>query len=533
MRTILRNAKIWLGGDQFASAVLFDSSQILTVGTDADVEAQRQNDDQIIDGQGRLVLPGLCDTHLHCYNKGCTLQNIDLQDVSSIEEIVSRSRDYIQAHPDSSVIHGRGWNHDYFAEGRILNRADLDRISTRVPVVLTRACGHIACVNTCALQQLGFTGAIVQPEDGQIDVDEQGCPTGIFRENAMLLLKPLDPPLTVTQIKERLALALDAAARAGLTTVHSNDITSENLDLMLEAYRQLRAEDRMPVRVVLQCTLTDPESLMRYLEIKEQTPSDEVLVFGPLKLLTDGSLGARTAWMRQPYADDSSTRGIATMTRAQLDELVSLAHAHGLQCVCHAIGDAAIEMVLDTFENVNRTSPDNPLRHGIVHCQITDSALIDRFASTHTAALVQPIFLHYDQHIVAQRVGTELAQTSYAFRSLAERGVAVSFGTDCPVEDLNPFANLYCAVTRKDLHHPEASGYRPEEAFSLEAALRCMTETAAWQSFEEGRTGVIRVGALPDFTICDQDVFALAPQKLKDVRSWMTICQGKIQWQAE
>lgn len=172
MRTILRNAKIWLGGDQFASAVLFDSSQILTVGTDADVEAQRQNDDQIIDGQGRLVLPGLCDTHLHCYNKGCTLQNIDLQDVSSIEEIVSRSRDYIQAHPDSSVVHGRGWNHDYFAEGRILNRADLDRISTRVPVVLTRACGHIACVNTCALQQLGFTGAIVQPEDGQIDVDE-------------------------------------------------------------------------------------------------------------------------------------------------------------------------------------------------------------------------------------------------------------------------------------------------------------------------------------------------------------------------
>lgn len=139
------------------------------------------------------------------------------------------------------MIHGRGWNHDYFAEDRILNRADLDRISTRIPVVLTRACGHIACVNTCALQRLGFTGTIVQPEDGQIDVDEQGCPTGIFRENAMLLLKPLDPPLTVTQIKERLALALDAAARAGLTTVHSNDVTSENLDLMLEAYRQLRA----------------------------------------------------------------------------------------------------------------------------------------------------------------------------------------------------------------------------------------------------------------------------------------------------
>ena len=184
----------------------------------------------------------------------------------------------------------------------------------------------MACVNTCALQRLGFTGAIVQPQDGQIDVDEQGCPTGIFRENAMLLLKPLDPPLTVDQIKERLALALDAAARAGLTTVHSNDITSENLDLMLEAYRQLRAEDRMPVRVVLQCTLTDPESLMRYLEIRKQTPPDEVLVFGPLKLLTDGSLGARTAWMRQPYADDPSTRGIATMTRVQLDALVSLAH---------------------------------------------------------------------------------------------------------------------------------------------------------------------------------------------------------------
>ena len=131
MRTILRNAKIWLGGDQFASAVLFDSSQILAVGTDAQVKARCQKSDQVIDVQGRLVLPGLCDTHLHCYNKGCTLQNIDLQDVSSIEEIVSRSRDYILAHPDFSVIHGRGWNHDYFAEGRILNRADLDHGSRR------------------------------------------------------------------------------------------------------------------------------------------------------------------------------------------------------------------------------------------------------------------------------------------------------------------------------------------------------------------------------------------------------------------
>ena len=192
-----------------------------------------------------------------------------------------------------------------------------------------------------------------------------------------------------------------------------------------------------------------------------------------------------------------------------------------------------MDMVIEAAAKSPYRKDNKKGRHGIVHCQITDSALIDRFASTHTAALVQPIFLHYDQHIVAQRVGNELAQTSYAFRSLAERGVAVSFGTDCPVEDLNPFANLYCAVTRKDLRHPEASGYRPKEGFSLKAALRCMTETAAWQSFEEGRKGVIQVGALPDFTICDQDLFTLPPQKLKDVRSWMTISQGKIQWQAK
>ncbi|WP_373116592.1 amidohydrolase [Holdemania massiliensis] len=533
MRTRIRNAKIWLGKDCWATDVLWDPAQILAVGSAAEIEAQCPKADQTIDAGGRLVLPGFCDTHLHLYNKGCQLQDIDLQNGTSIEELIERSRTYLQQHPQLSVIHGRGWNHDYFAEGRLLNRHDLDRISETLPVILTRACGHVACVNTCALKRLGLMADVEQPQEGQIDVDGSGTPTGIFRENAMLLLNPLNPPATVEQIKERLELAMKAAARAGLTTVHSNDVTSENMDLMLSAYQQLRSEGRMPVRVVLQCTLTDRASLNRYLELRKQIPQDDVLIFGPLKLLTDGSLGARTAWMRKPYADDPSTCGIATMTPTQLDELVTLAHTHGLQCVCHAIGDAAIEMMLDEFEKVNQETPDNPLRHGIVHCQITDEALIRRFASTHTAALVQPIFLHYDQHIVAQRVGKDLAQSSYAFRSLAELGAKVSFGTDCPVEDLNPFANLYCALTRKDLLHPEAAGYRPEEAFSLVEALACMTENAAWQSFEEDRRGRIAPGMQPDLTICDQDCFLLAPEQIKDVRSWMTISQGKVQWQTE
>ena len=209
-----------------------------------------------------------------------------------------------------------------------------------------------------------------------------------------------------------------------------------------------------------------------------------------------------------------------------------MAQKAGMQIVCHAIGDAAIESVLNGYRKINGDQ-GNVRRHGIVHCQITDEALLRRFQKEQIAALVQPIFLHADQHIAQRRVGKALAAHSYAFKTMADSGVPVSFGTDCPVEELNPFENLYCALTGKDLDHPQAQPWHPQECFELCQALECYSAAGAWLSFEEQIKGRIRPGMLPDFTICDQDLFAIPASQVRHVRSWMTISQGKVTWRTE
>lgn len=534
MNTALTSGKIFIAPGQFAWGVLFNEKEIVAVGSQAEIEALIRPEDRIIDVQGRTVLPGLIDTHLHLYNKGCMIENIDLRQARSIQELIASSRAYVQAHPNLQVIRGRGWNHDYFSDQRLPDRHDLDQITDQIPMILTRACGHIACVNTAALKVLNFLENVPQLAGGCLDTDAQGRPTGIVRENAMNLLSPLDPPLTLSAVRSRLKQAADTAASMGLTSVHTNDFDEEHHEIIIQAYQQLHDAGELNVRIYLQCCLPKMELLEAFVKKGYYTgKGDDVFKIGPLKLLTDGSLGARTAWMRKPYADDPATCGIPTHTHKQVRELLTYAHQHGLQTACHAIGDAAIEMVLDAIEAVNVNEDGNPKRHGIVHCQITDAGLLQRFADLQAYAYVQPIFLHYDQHIAAARVSSPLAETSYAFKTMAELGVPVSFGTDCPVEDLNPFENLYCAITRKDLDHPERKGFVPAEGFDLNEAILHATAEAARFSFEEDRKGQIQVGWLPDFTICDADLFALKPEAIKDVRPWMTICQGRITYWAE
>lgn len=535
MNLCLDHARVWLGGHHFAEAVLFDRQRILHVGSRSEVRALLGPSDEVVDCGGRLVLPGFNDTHLHLYNKGFALQNVELRDCRSISEVVERCRRELELRPEYhfQILRGRGWNDELLEEKRCLTRRDLDQICRHIPVILTRVCGHIACVNSCALQRLGMSESAPVMEGGQIDCDENGRPTGIFRENALDLLQQLDPPLSAQDIRKRLTLAMEEAAKAGLTSVHSNDVQPGMTEMMMESWFQLRQQEAMPVRVTMQCTLPQPELLQSFLDRGWVSGyGDEVLRIGPLKLLVDGSLGARTAWLRQPYADDPSQRGIATFTQDQLQTLLTMAQKAGMQIVCHAIGDAAIESVLNGYRKINGDQ-GNVRRHGIVHCQITDEALLRRFQKEQIAALVQPIFLHADQHIAQRRVGKALAAHSYAFKTMADSGVPVSFGTDCPVEELNPFENLYCALTGKDLDHPQAQPWHPQECFELCQALECYSAAGAWLSFEEQIKGRIRPGMLPDFTICDQDLFAIPASQVRHVRSWMTISQGKVTWRTE
>ena len=258
-----------------------------------------------------------------------------------------------------------------------------------------------------------------------------------------------------------------------------------------------------------------------------------MLVFGPLKLLTDGSLGARTAWMRQPYADDPSTRGIATMTRAQLDELVSLANAHGLQCVCHAIGDAAIEMVLDTFENVNRTSPDNPLRHGIVHCQITNPRILQGMKDQNLLAYIQPVFIDLDMNTVEPAIGVQRMDKVYAWKSMLDMGIHTSGGSDAPVVSFDAMENIYFAVTRKNISGQPQEGWIPSEKISVDEAVKLFTKNAAYASYTEDENGTIEVGKNADFVVLEKNIYEIDPDEIKATKVDMTILGGEIVYERE
>ena len=235
--------------------------------------------------------------------------------------------------------------------------------------------------------------------------------------------------------------------------------------------------------------------------------------YGPLKMFVDGSLGARTALMRQPYADDPSTCGVPTIPVPNFEAMVKMADDNNCQVAVHAIGDGAIEMVLNAYDKVIENG-NNKNRHAVVHAQITDTEMLERFRSSDVLAQVQPIFIHYDMNVVAERCGEELASTSYAFGDLYRMGVHTSYGTDSPVENLQPYENLYCAVTRKRLDG--ARTYREDQCVDIYDAIDQYTIGSAYTEFAENRKGRLMPGFLADFAVLDRNIFAVPSDEIKD-----------------
>lgn len=534
MSTLIYNAKIYVEREHFAQALLInDEGRIVAVGSEEEVRAagtaQRE-----YDAKSRTIVPGFNDSHQHLYNTGIALAAVQLHGVSTIAEVIERGRRYIEENDlqPGEVVHGMGWNQDYFTdEHRLLTRHDLDQISTEYPIIFDRACGHILTCNTKALEMAGITTETVPNAGGAID-QENGELTGVFRENARAQVRCLMSERSVAQKKRLILTAIKHANETGVTSVQTCDVRMNDWRSTLQAYNEVMAENHS-IRVYHQFNFMEPEGFKEFLAMGYKTGvGDDFNRFGPLKLFVDGSLGARTAYMRKPYADDPSTRGIATLTQEQLDTLVQIATEHGCSVATHAIGDAAVESVLDSYDKVC-TNGQNPLRHGIIHVQITDRPLLERFTKNDILALVQPIFLHYDTGIVEARVGKELAATSYAFKTLIDLGVHTSYGTDSPVEDMNPLPNLYCAVTRKNLRGEPAGGFHPEECVDIYQAVDAYTYESAYASFEEGSKGRLKAGYVADLVVLDKDIFTINPDEILDTHVDMTMVNGEIVYERQ
>lgn len=530
MSTLIYNANIYVQRGVFAQALLVgDDGKIAAVGTEDEVRAASTGNETQFDAQGRTIVPGFNDSHQHLFNTGIALAAVRLQGVTSIAEVIERGRRYIEEnHPQpGEVIHGMGWNQDYFTdEHRLLTRHDLDKISTEFPIIFDRACGHILTCNTKALEMAGVTTETVPNAGGAID-QENGELTGVVRENARAQVRCLMSERSLETKKRLLRTAMKHASETGVTSVQTCDVRLGDWESTLEAYRQV-SEETPTVRAYHQFSFMEPKGLQEFFDKGyHMGVGSDFNRIGPLKLFVDGSLGARTAYMREPYADDPSTRGIATLTPEEIDVLVGMAVKNNTGVAVHAIGDAAIENVLNAYDKVCENG-QNPLRLGIIHVQITDRPLLERFTKNDILALVQPIFLHYDTAIVEDRVGRDLAATSYAFKTLMDLGVHTSYGTDSPVEDMNPIDNIYCAVTRKNLRGEPAGGWHPEECVDIYSAIDAYTIESAYASFEENVKGRLMKGYFADLVVLSDNIFTVNPDDIRTVKVDATMVNGKF-----
>lgn len=518
-----------------AEAVAIKGDKIFKVGNNDEILYLKSKGTKVIDLKGKVLVPGFNDSHMHLLGFGYFLNMLDLSGCISIDEVIEKTKNFVKEKniQKGMWVRGRGWNHDYFeVEKRFPTRYDLDKISTEHPIVLTRACGHICIANSKAIEMAGLNKETHQVEGGHFDVDEIGEPLGIFRENALDLIYSIIPNPEPEEIKKALKAATAYANSKGLTSVQTDDfgsISSYGFKRVIQAYNELNESGELTLRIYEQCLLPEINMLNEFLEAGYATgQGDEMFKIGPLKLLGDGSLGARTASLCQPYEDEPSTTGILVFTQEELDELVRTAHNNKMQIAIHAIGDKIMYMALEAIEKSLKENPRLDHRHGIIHCQITDEKLLNKYKELNVTAYIQPIFLHYDIHIVEDRLGKDRAKNTYAFKTMLDKNIHIALGTDCPVEPLDVMPSIYCAVTRKDLKGYPEKGWLPEEKLTVEEAIYNYTMGSAYASFEENIKGSITEGKLADMAVLSQNIFEVEPESIKDIVVDMTIVGGRV-----
>lgn len=533
MKTIYYNGAVYTGALPLVSAFAEEDGCFVFAGNDGDALALAAPGDETIDLNGHFVCSGFQDSHMHLLGFGNALNSALLSEhTKSLAELIACMKEFRDTHSlgEGEWLIGRGWNQDYFTDVRRMpNRYDLDQVSEDVPVCAIRACGHCLVVNSRAIELLGLSPESGQPEGGRIGI-EDGQLDGRFFDNAMKLVYASFPTPGKESVKNMILAACRVLNSYGITGCQTDDYSMFRTlpwSVIHDAYRELEEEGRLTVRIYEQSHFFDPDSLLDFIRAGNHTGTGtELFKIGPVKLMGDGALGARTAFLSRPYADDPSTCGFPVFQKDELNEMVGLAHANGMQVAVHSIGDACLDMVLDAYEKAMSEHPRTDCRHGVVHCQITRPDQLERIRRLGLHVYAQSIFLDYDIHMVEDRVGAELASTSYSWKTLMENGVTVSNGSDCPVELPDVMAGIQCAVTRKSLDGLTGP-YLPEQAFTVREALDSFTSSSSFACFGEKVKGKIVPGMLADFVILGENPLEKSPDALRSIPILSTYLGGK------
>lgn len=578
---LLHNGKVFTADVQYsiAEAVAVDGEKIVAVGTSKDLKAKYSATKEI-DLQGRLVTPGFNDAHAHFLRGALALLNVDLTGAKTLAEAKQKVAEKAKTLKAGDWLTGRGWDHTLWG-GKFPNKADLDAVAPNNPVYLVRVDGHVGWANSAALKLAGIDQKTANPNGGEIERDSNGEATGIMKETAQGLVSRLVPPPTPEQSVKGLELALDMAKKYGITSVH--DISGYETTKL---YRQFLSQDKLTVRITEMQTFDDSiETLKKQrAEFAAFKDNPSRLKLGALKGYVDGTLGSKTAAMLAPFSDDPHNSGIPRRTPEELTKMIVERDKEGFQIALHAIGDRANRMALDGFEiakfgeksasaskirdydrniiptvspstepptdipcgaelnfeisNVSGNELEPPKkgkiilpcrgRHRIEHAQVVNPSDFKRFAELGIIASMQPTHAISDKRWAESRLGEYRVLGSYSWHLMRSYGVHVPFGTDFPVESINPYRTLYAAVSRQDEEGNPVGGWQPQEKVTMAEAIRCHTYESAYAEFAEKEKGEIKVGMYADLIVHSKDLLTIPHKEIMTTEPILTIFNGKI-----
>ena len=535
------------------TAIAVTNSTIVAVGSDQELLKLRGPHTQVIDLAGAFVMPGFNDAHTHIAEAGQQKLTVDLDGTTSLADMQSRIAAYAATAKPGSWIVGAGWDHTKWASKQLPTRLDLDKVTGDHPAVFYRTDGHIVVSNTAALSAANISTLTVDPPGGKIDRDENRIPTGIVRETpAVQLISAVTPPIDPEMRRKALNVAIADALAHGVTSLQDNSTWEDWL-----ALEAMERDNRLPIRIAEWLDFNLPLATLQQRRASHD-PNDPILHLTQLKGFMDGSLGSRTAALAEPYADEPNNYGIPRYDQTKLNDMASARAAAGFQLGFHAIGDEANTIALNAFSTAEQvatpyntspapsaanadsgivTSPSalssrnaaegsaSSFRFRIEHAQVLLPADFERMARLGVIASMQPSHLLTDMAWAEARIGRDRAKYAYAWRSMLDHHITLAFGTDYPVESIDPFRGLYSAITRKN--EAGTQTFHPEQRLTMAEAIYAYTQASAFAEFRETRKGRLEPGFLADLIVLDHDLMTATPEEILHTKVLRTIVGNK------
>lgn len=528
---IIQNAKVWTVDKTppTAEAVAVIGDRIVAVGSNKDVDAWRGPRTQVIDAEGKLLLPGFNDSHVHFVSGGMQLDSVQLTDVTSKEEFARRIGERAKITPKGEWILEGDWDETKWNPPVLPTKELIDPLTPNTPVFVSRHDGHMVLANSLALRLAGITAKTPDPPGGVIVRDAQGNPTGALKDAAMDLAAKAIPPMSHDERVRIVKRAMNYAVSLGLTSVQN--MNPDYADIAV--YNELLQRGELKIRIYAAPLITGVDDQVK-IGIRHAF-GGPFLRIGAVKAFADGSLGSGTAYFFQPYSDEPNNRGLLSDEMHPISlmrDRMMRADAAGLQICTHAIGDEAISTVLDLYSEIVKAHGEADRRLRIEHAQHMAAKDFDRFAKLHVIASVQPYQAIDDGRWAEARIGHDRASRTYAFRTFLDHGVKLAFGTDWDVVPLDPIQTLYAAVTRETLDGKNSNGWFPEQKLTVAESVEAYTMGSAYAEFQENEKGSITPGKLADMVLLSQDIFSIPPEKIGNTKVLKTFVGGKLVWDA-